>query len=501
MIKKCVKIIVLFSGLLILGCTSDSETDKSVLVQIGDKYITSDEFIFRSEYTIRPEWCRGENYIHRKITLNSLIAEKLLALEAGTETFLDKDPDIQAYLKGRKEQEMRQLHFQKTAVDQVILNDQKFNTALKNSERTYKVELIPIGDDKIAAQLSKDLSQNDLTFTEIKDEIVKAGGTIQELELRYDSPLDDVIYKALFQSEKIKKGQVIGPIQLDENAYSLIRINGWIRRPLMTDTDSRQRLKDMKEKETSVAAMDIYVNWIKELMRGKQIDFNYDVLRALVDIVGPAYFQAKDNSELKMQKSFWQLENEDEINIDDIANRIDDIKSQPLLKIDNQTWTVERFEQELKVHPLVFRNPKMSKRQFAEQFRLAIADMIRDRYITDDAYDKGYDKDKRLNQRYSMWEDNLKAEYMKETILKNADYENKNDQKTIDEIIDPHVQKLFKKYSDQIQINTQLFETIELTDIDVFVIQENVPFPVYVPHFPRLTTHDKLDFGVMMKGD
>jgi hypothetical protein len=267
----------------------------------------------------------------------------------------------------------------------------------------------------------------------------------------------------------------------------------------MTDTDSKQRLKDLKEKETSITAMDIYVDWIKELMRGKQINFNYDVLKALVEIVGPVYFQARDKSELKMQKNFWQLENEDEINIDDIANEIDDIKSQPLLKIDNQTWTIERFEQELKVHPLVFRNPKMSKRQFAEQFRLAIADMIRDRYITNDAYEKGYDKDKRLKQRYSMWEDNLKAEYMKETILKNNDYENKNDMKTINEIINPHIQKLFEKYSDQIEINTELFESLHLTNIDVFVIQENVPFPVYVPHFPRLTTHSRLDYGRMME--
>ena len=269
----------------------------------------------------------------------------------------------------------------------------------------------------------------------------------------------------------------------------------------MTNTDSQQRLNDLKEKETNIAAMDIYVVWIKELMQGKQIDFNYDVLKALVEAVGPIYFQAQDKSELKMQKNFWQLEDNNQITIDDVANQIDEIKLQPLFEIDDQVWTVERFEQELKVHPLVFRNPKMSKRQFGEQFRLAIADMIRDHYITADSYEKGYDKDIKLKQRYSMWEDNLKAEYIKETIFRDAGQEIKNDLKTVEEIMDPYVQKLFEKYSDQIKINTELFESIKLTDIDVFVIQENVPFPVYVPHFPRLTTHNRLEFGEKIQGD
>ena len=501
MIKKCVKIIVIFFGLIILGCISDDKADDNILVRIGDEYITGDEFIFRSEYTIRPEWCSGENNIHKKIALNSLIAEKLLAIEAGTGTLVDEDPYIQAYLKGRREQEMRQLHFQRTAVDKVVLNDQRFNIALKNSERTYQVELIPIGDDKIAAQLSEDLHQNKITYIGIKDEIVKAGGTVQELELKFDSPLDDAVYKVLFQSENIQKDQVIGPVQLDQNAHTLIKVNGWTRRPLISDTDAQQRLIDLKEKETSVAAMDVYVNWIKEFMHGKQIDFNYDVLKALIEAVGPIYFQARNKSEINMQKKFWQLEDESQISIDDITEKVDALKSQPLLKIDNQVWTVERFEQELKVHPLVFRNPKMSKRQFGEQFRLAIADMIRDHYITADAYKNEYDKDAKLKQRYTVWEDNLKAEYMKEIILKEVDQNNRNDLKTIEEIMDPYIKKLFKKYSDQIQINTELFESLKLTDIDVFVIQENVPFPVYVPHFPRLTTHSRLDYGEKLQGD
>jgi hypothetical protein len=499
MINRYVKIVLFFTGLFLLSCSSDNSIDEPVLAQIGEKYITGDEFLLRSVYTIRPAWCRNDNYVHKKIALNSLIAEKLLAIEAGYNTLVDNDPDIQAYLKGRKEQELRQLHFQRIAVDHVKLDDQKFNTALKNSERTYQTELIPIGDDKIARRLFEDLQKDEITFTDIKNEIIKAGGSVQELELKFDSPLDDAVYKALFQTENIDKGQVIGPIQLDENAHTLIRINGWIRRPLITDKDKQQRLIDVKEKEINVAAMDFYVDWIKELMRGKRIDFNKEVLTAVVEAVAPIYFKARETSKSKMQQNFWQLKDESQIDLNDISDRIDAIKYQTLFKIDDQIWTVEKFEQEIKVHPLVFRNPKMSKRKFGEQFRLAIADMIRNRYITADAYERGYDKNKKLKHRYSMWEDNLKAEYIKERILEEAGGENNNDLKIVEKIMDPYIQKLYKKYSEQIQINMDLFESIKFTDIDVFVIQENVPFPVYVPNFPHLTTYDRLDYGKIMQ--
>ena len=52
-----------------------------VLAKVGSKHITIQDFIRRAEYTIRPKYCRGANYIHKKIILNSLIAEKMLSLE------------------------------------------------------------------------------------------------------------------------------------------------------------------------------------------------------------------------------------------------------------------------------------------------------------------------------------------------------------------------------------------------------------------------------------
>jgi hypothetical protein len=74
---------VLFStALIIISCVNKTpeQSAEKIIARIGDKTISMDEFVSRAEMTIRPEYCRGEKDIHKRIILNSLIAEKLLAL-------------------------------------------------------------------------------------------------------------------------------------------------------------------------------------------------------------------------------------------------------------------------------------------------------------------------------------------------------------------------------------------------------------------------------------
>ena len=88
--KKVTIPILLGTLIFFLGCSEDgSEKPGEVLIaKVGNKTISRFEFIRRAEYTIRPAYCRSDNYIHRKIVLNSLLAEKLFALEAGEQNEL-----------------------------------------------------------------------------------------------------------------------------------------------------------------------------------------------------------------------------------------------------------------------------------------------------------------------------------------------------------------------------------------------------------------------------
>ena len=59
----------------------------------------------------------------------------------------------------------------------------------------------------------------------------------------------------------------------------------------------------------------------------------------------------------------------------------------------------------------------------------------------------------------------------------------------------PIVDKLQEKYSDEIYINTDLFEKIKISKVDMFVTQNNVPYPVVVPNFPSYTDDSYLNYG------
>ena len=120
---------LLFAIIVLIGCEKDnlSTTPKDILAKVGDRFITSKDFLQRAEYTIRPEYCKGNYYIHKKIILNNLIAEKLLALEIESSNMNAINEGAAAFIKGRKEQSMRQLlyykqGYQKSKVDKSEIN-------------------------------------------------------------------------------------------------------------------------------------------------------------------------------------------------------------------------------------------------------------------------------------------------------------------------------------------------------------------------------------------
>ena len=65
-----------------------NNVNNNLLTPIGDREITVNDFIKRCEYVPRPNYCKNNNYVHKTIALNSLIAEKLLAIEYEKKNFI-----------------------------------------------------------------------------------------------------------------------------------------------------------------------------------------------------------------------------------------------------------------------------------------------------------------------------------------------------------------------------------------------------------------------------
>jgi hypothetical protein len=487
-------VLLVFAG----SCGKKSATsDEKILVRIGDSSISVNEFIRRAEYTIRPRYCRRDNYIHRKIVLNSLIAEKLLAKESGEKNPLTGNAQFQDYIRGRREQAMRQWFYYNEFYKPVRLDSQEVRNTLSLSSRSYRVSYFSL-EDSIRARNIEEQLQRGIPFDSLFQRVGYLG-ELPERQVAWGDPDHPAVKKALFLGRPVR-GDVIGPVKISNRMYMFMKVTGWTDRIEFSDRKARERMKDVEDWLRTTRAAEAFESSVGELMRGKRIEFNPDVFRKLTPIFGAIYFRSDREKEEAFNQNFWRNDRQS-MQFDPDATGIEEIRDQSLLTIDGEVWTVRRLEEELRVHPLVFRKKRMPKNEFAEQFKFAIADLIRDKYITEEAYERGYDKVDVVRRNVRMWRDNLLFMYQRNRFLDSLGQSSRfktQPEEIIKAHLNSYVDSLQMKYAPLIEIDTDSFEAIELTNIDLFVIQENVPYPVIVPGFPVITTDDKLDYGRKM---
>ena len=117
---------------------------QDTLILINDKVITKNDFIKRAEYTIRPNYCNSKSNLDKKIILNSLIAEKLYAIE-NSESEID-DYKVLNSIKGIEEQTMRKVmledyvnhNLKSDTVQNDIINMDEASSTILKEQRVVK---------------------------------------------------------------------------------------------------------------------------------------------------------------------------------------------------------------------------------------------------------------------------------------------------------------------------------------------------------------------------
>ena len=156
----------------------------------------------------------------------------------------------------------------------------------------------------------------------------------------------------------------------------------------------------------------------------------------------------------------------------------------------------------LRTHPLVYRTTALDSANFRQQFKLAIIDLMRDYYLTKDAYKRSLDKYKDVKNTVKMWKDSFLSSNKAKNIVDKAAEQgmvNKSDQRALSEFWNSTVDSLKKKYGYRIWINRELLTRLELTKIDMIAMKPGFPYPLEVPQFPALMTSGNLDYAKLKK--
>ncbi len=489
------------AGLVVLvACAKRPEQpQEKILVKIGDKAtISVNEFIRRAEYVPRPDYARQNSYLHKKIILNSLIAEKLLAIEAGPDNPISQDEKFQLFLQGRQEQAMRQYMHNVEATQKVVLDTTDVNRAYRLAGREYEIEYFTSSDTSFVNRYKSSMTGNSGLFYDAFYELT--GDTLPpERAVKWIDKEHANVHAALFGQE-FEIGQVLPPINV-EGDYVFIKIKGWHDDVAFTPNQQRERLKNVTEKLTTVQASQIWQERVAEIMRGKRMDFNMEVFQRLEKLFFDVYFRTDLERRDQLIGKVWDVEHEDtQMALDNMPD--DEFMQQPFFTVDGVTWTVADFREAIDRHPLVFRERKMPSHEFPAQFRMAVADLVRDHFVTQAAYEAGYDKVNIVQRNVDMWRDSYVAIYQRQQVLKSLG-ENRhflnNYHKILEEKLNPYIRELQEKYYKQIELNFDEFEKISLTSIDLFVKQPEMPFKYVVPMFPIITSDNLIDYVTKMK--
>lgn len=487
-----IRIYFIFISLLFfinISCdkTPSINLDQEVIIaKIENRVITVNDFLKRCEYSPRPAYCNGDNYIHKKIALNSLIAEKMLAVEFDRNKQAINE-NQRNFIEGRKEQLMRHLMLKKYGYEDIQLDSIALLKQYQLRNRTYEVEYVIKNENVL-----KELNAKENIVTSKENAPVPSVNNISSKNLSYNDQMVDSIRELLFSSGPELK-QVYGPYIATDSTVFYMKVSGWITGVNISDQQKKDTWESVKNEMTEAQALKKYSSYISNLMRDKKIKYDERNFEIFAKLVSNVYKIEKFKKEKMIQSSIWESNNAVQIETMNLAKNM---KEKIILHHDGKNWTINDIMSLIKKHPLVFRKKNINPNNFTNELKFSLADLFRDMHITKQGYDLGLDQNINVKSETNKWQDYIKSELIKTEYAKSFQKNsNSNDRNNQYKLITNKIDSLQKAYSNKIKINTDKFEEIELLSIDLFGMYSNQAYNNLEPPFPILTNDHLLDYG------
>ncbi len=486
--------VIIILTVFVSNCAKKAtEEQETILATIGNQTITVKEFKMRTELTIRPKYPALSDDEVKRIYLNDLIAEKLMALEGQQERALIDNPVFQAHMKGIQEQKMREQLYNNEVSACAQPDSSEMKQIFPLAGREYNISFYTVNNDSLANKINGVFKKDPDLFEPVFHQFSSLEKIPQKV-VKFKDPDPVVVNDSLF-SKPLELGQIIGPVKIESNNYIVMRVDDWKYYPAISTSDILNRWSDVKKKLIERNSYYTWQNYMTNLMSGKRVDFEKDIFIQLSKIFFTIY---GDNDNTIKRKTYNEFLTDDMEKIhfeDGIFGDL--LLDYPFFTIDGEIWTVRDFREAFMSHPLVFQYRSTNLKDFQQQFREAILSMISDHFLTKEAYKQKLDKDPIVQHTRAMWEDAYVAMYHRNQYLKKMHERDDFDPKLMsgkDNYLKMYVDSLHQKYRSIITINEASLIGIKLSTIDMFAIQPNMPYTVAVPGFPEYVQDGNFDY-------
>ncbi len=390
MMKKIIIPFLLISALLE---NAFSQPKDSILVDLGIKKITVEEFVTRFEFTPWPR--RNIKYIDDELKfefLKTLIAEKLLSIY-GDEIKIDTNYELNQAYKNLEKMIVRDALYRKEIKDKIEIDGQELNNAIAKSLITIYARYIFDPDSSTIFSIYFSLI-NGANFDSILTINANKYNIDPSMEITYGTLVEDfetIVYVTetgeytiplksntgwyIFKVDSTRMNVALGPKELNDAARKAEKI-------------LKQRIEDK-----------LYNNYFRKFFSNKRGEADGEIFWKFVPLVTKR-FKYKFENQSPIRNNEYILDPGDVIQIE---KDLDNLKDSILIITDKRNITVREF-----LRSLLFKGFSVvdsSERYIAAKLNKAIKNFLEDEYLAEEGYRQGLHFKPEVKKDIDMWKD------------------------------------------------------------------------------------------------
>jgi hypothetical protein len=389
MLQKSLHILLLF--LIVLGVLISCEPagDNVVVAKAGQRDIQWQELYL--SYNLDPKWGKGlTNEQSFRNQLDYLIDEKIFAQQAEQENLVAGDGDLAGHLEFLEEKELIRALYRQEVKSKIQISDAEYQQAYEYSKITLRYQFVETPDSTRAQDYLARLQKSTVDEILLIDPASERKGESPMVKI---GDVDEQIEQAVFP---LKLNETAGPVKVGASWYALKVVEG-SRELFRSKLDFAENKSKIDQILFDRKAAGVSAAYIRSIMQDKNVRLNPEIFglvlrhfsRIASSIEGtmPEPVQIPDRELRRVQSS--------------LVDNLD----QPVVFFAGESMTVGEFLQQLLNMPAGLR-PKVN---MAQDLKVAIGRVVRNRYLVEEARRRGLDKDEEVRELVRREQDKVLA--------------------------------------------------------------------------------------------
>jgi parvulin-like peptidyl-prolyl isomerase len=454
--KKIITLIIL--NALIFSALTFAQSKDSILVDLGNKVITVDEFVTRFEFTPWPR--RNIRFIDDELKLEflkTLIAEKLLSIY-GNEIKIDTSYDLNQAYKNLEKMIVRDALYRKEVLGKVKIDQNELNNAIAKSQITIYAKFIFKPDSAEIFSIYNDLIKG-IDFDSIYATLYEDNLDENKMEITYGTLIED-FENILYITEP---GEYTIPLK-SSTGYYIFKVDS----SKMNIAMGPKELNDASRKAEKILKQRIeeklYNEYFKKFFSKKKGEADGDAFWNLVEALTKR-FKYKFEHQSPVRNNEYIIDPED---VKEIESELGDKKNQVLVKMEKRNVPISEF-----LRAILFKGFSVtdsSQKYIAYKLNKSIKNFLEDEYLAEEGYKQGLHLKPEVKKDIEMWKDFYYSTWYSLTL--------KNNIEITDDEIENYIKERGIKSQEVVMVNIQeiLVDSLEQVEFILNKLKEGEDF-------------------------